>query len=116
MTDRRVSLGDTDLRTTKVSGLYLKTNTVPKGLKPDYLSQTPEVSPRRTNVDICQPQRLPPPSLPGHLKPMPLPVLPQTGNKTPGKKPIPGIGGVMPANLLNELNLVLNKNARKTTE
>ncbi|XP_027894710.1 arf-GAP with Rho-GAP domain, ANK repeat and PH domain-containing protein 2 isoform X1 [Xiphophorus couchianus] len=116
LTDRRVSLGDADLRTTKVSGLYLKTNTVPKGLKPDYLSQTPEVSPRRTSVDICQPQRLPPPSLPGHLKPMPLPVLPQTGNKTPGKKPIPGIGGAMPANLLNELNLVLNKNARKTTE
>ncbi|PWA28859.1 hypothetical protein CCH79_00012923, partial [Gambusia affinis] len=116
LTDRRVSLGDADLRTTKVSGLHLKTNTVPKGLKPDYLSQTPEVSQRRTSVDICQPQRLPPPSLPGHLKPMALPVLPQTGNKTPGKTPGPGVGGAMPPNLLNELNLVLSKNAHKTTE
>ncbi|KAM4714884.1 arf-GAP with Rho-GAP domain, ANK repeat and PH domain-containing protein 2 isoform 2-T2 [Anableps anableps] len=116
LTDRRVSLGDADLRTTKVSGVHLKTNTVPKNLKPSNLSETPEVSPRRTSVDICLPQRLPPPSLPRHMKPMPLPVLPQTGNKTPGKKVIPGGGGVMPPNLINELNLVLSKNARKTTD
>ncbi|XP_014871909.1 arf-GAP with Rho-GAP domain, ANK repeat and PH domain-containing protein 2, partial [Poecilia latipinna] len=116
LTDRRVSLGDADLRTPRVSGLHLKTNTIPKCLKPDYLSQTPEVPQRRTSVDICQPQRLPPPAVPRHTKPMPLPVLPQTGNKAPCKKPIPGVGGAMPPNLLNELNLVLSKNARKTTE
>ncbi|XP_014852233.1 PREDICTED: arf-GAP with Rho-GAP domain, ANK repeat and PH domain-containing protein 2 [Poecilia mexicana] len=116
LTDRRVSLGDADLRTPRVSGLHLKTNTIPNCLKPNYLSQTPEVPQRRTSVDICQPQRLPPPAVPRHTKPMPLPVLPQTGNKAPCKKPIPGVGGAMPPNLLNELNLVLSKNARKTTE
>lgn len=114
--DRRVSLGEVNLRTTNVSDAPLKTHTIPKCLKPGARAEATEVSPRRTSVDICLTQRLPPPSLPRHMKPMPLPVLPQTGNKTPSKKPIPVSGAGMPPNLLNELNLVLSKTARKSTE
>ncbi|MEQ2233422.1 hypothetical protein ILYODFUR_021610 [Ilyodon furcidens] len=116
LTDRRVSLGDVDWRTTEVPGRHLKTNTIPKCLKPGNLSEATEVPHRRTSVDICMSPRLLPPSVPRHMKPTSLSVLPQTGNKTPGKKALPISGGVMPPNLLNELNLVLSKTGRKSTE
>ncbi|MED6293835.1 hypothetical protein CHARACLAT_014766 [Characodon lateralis] len=116
LTDRRVSLGDVDWRTTDVPGRHLKTNTVPKCLKPGNLSEATEVPHRRTSMDICMSPRLLPPSVPRHMKPTSLSVLPQTGNKTPGKKALPISGGVMPPNLFNELNLVLSKTGRKSTE
>ncbi|XP_015258424.1 PREDICTED: arf-GAP with Rho-GAP domain, ANK repeat and PH domain-containing protein 2-like, partial [Cyprinodon variegatus] len=115
MTDRRVSLGDTDWRTAKNPGVHLKTQSIPKYLKPGNPSETREVSQRRTSMDICLPQPLPPPSIPRHMKPMTLPVLPQASNKMPSKKPT-GVGGSMPPNLLNELNLVLTKTGRKSPE
>ncbi|XP_047242334.1 arf-GAP with Rho-GAP domain, ANK repeat and PH domain-containing protein 2 isoform X3 [Girardinichthys multiradiatus] len=113
LTDRRVSLGDVDWRTTEVPGRHLKTNTVPKCRN---LSEATEVPHRRTSMDNCMSPRLLPPSVPRHMKPTSLSVLPQTGNKMPGKKALPISGGVMPPNLLNELNLVFSKTGRKSTE
>lgn len=44
---------------------------------------------------------------------MPLPLSPQSGYKTMGKRPGMGGDNFMPQNLLSELNSVLNKTGRK---
>ncbi|XP_008281667.1 arf-GAP with Rho-GAP domain, ANK repeat and PH domain-containing protein 2 [Stegastes partitus] len=116
LTDRRVSLGDGDRKAFKDAGLHLKSNTVARCPKPKDLLKAPEVPNRRTSVDIFPPQRLPSPSLPRHLQPMPLPTPPPGGCKSLGKRPVLGGEGMMPSNLLNELNSVLSKTGRKNND
>lgn len=114
--DRRLPLGDGDQKASKVAGPHLKTNTVPHVPKPNDAHKIPEVPRRRTSVDVCLPQRLPSPSpspsLSRHYQPMPLPLPSQSGCKTAGKRPVLGGEGLMPPNLLNELNSVLSKTGR----
>ncbi|XP_069563766.1 arf-GAP with Rho-GAP domain, ANK repeat and PH domain-containing protein 2 isoform X1 [Brachyistius frenatus] len=110
LTDRWVSLGGGDRRTAKDPGLYFKTNTIASYPKSGDLFKVPEVRQRRTSLDVCLPRRVPSPS--GRSPPTPGP--PQSGGKMVGKRPILGGEGIMPSNLLNELNTVLNKTGRST--
>ncbi|XP_029943844.1 arf-GAP with Rho-GAP domain, ANK repeat and PH domain-containing protein 2 isoform X2 [Salarias fasciatus] len=106
LTDRRVSHGEFDRRAIKDAGAHLKINSSASCLRPSDLLKAPEIPFRRASVDICPPQRLPSPSIP--RRPLP----PQAGCKTAGKRPGAGQGAMMPPNLLNELNSVLNKTGR----
>ncbi|XP_022056188.1 arf-GAP with Rho-GAP domain, ANK repeat and PH domain-containing protein 2 [Acanthochromis polyacanthus] len=116
LTDRRTSLGDGDQRAIKDAGVRLKASTLAICPKPKDLLQAPEAPNRRGSMDICLPQRLPSPSLSRHLQPMPLPPPPHGGCKTLGKRPVLGAEGMMPSNLLNELNSVLSKTGRKNND
>lgn len=93
----------------KPSDMY-KTTTIPHSLK------TPELPHRRTSVDVSLPHLLPSPSLSRHMQPMPLPASPQGSSKALNKRPFLGGEGVMPHNLMNELNSVLSKTGRKNSD
>ncbi|XP_030609581.1 LOW QUALITY PROTEIN: arf-GAP with Rho-GAP domain, ANK repeat and PH domain-containing protein 2 [Archocentrus centrarchus] len=108
-TDRYVSLRDGDWRTPKDPGLHLKSNTIGTSKSTDLLKPRMD---RRTSVDVCLPVRFPSLSPSRHAQPMPLPGLPQSGCKTVSKKPALGGEAILPPNLLNELNSVLNKTGR----
>uniref|UniRef100_A0A3P9M0Q3 ArfGAP with RhoGAP domain, ankyrin repeat and PH domain 2 n=1 Tax=Oryzias latipes TaxID=8090 RepID=A0A3P9M0Q3_ORYLA len=115
LADRRTSLANDELRNTKVSALHLKTKSMGN---PSTCSDLPIASlAEKTNIsEISFPGRLPPPSKSRHLQPMPLPPSPQSGCKTPGKRP--GVGGdnFIPPNFLSELNSVLSKTGRKADD
>lgn len=113
LTDRRTSLGDGNPRTVKDASLHQKTNTVANCPRHNDMLEAPEV-PRRTSVDTGQPPRLPSRSPSRHLQPMALPVPPQSGCKTSGRRPVLGGECLMPSSLLNELNSVLSKTGRST--
>lgn len=113
-TERRVSLGalgDGEWRPAKDPSPHFKSNTIgaPKSNEP---FKPPAIPSRRTSVDVCLPLRLPSPSSSRHMQPMPLPVLPQSSCKTVNKRPALGGEAILPPNLLNELNSVLNKTGR----
>ncbi|XP_070710813.1 arf-GAP with Rho-GAP domain, ANK repeat and PH domain-containing protein 2 [Pempheris klunzingeri] len=74
--------------------------------------KAPEVPRRRTSLDASQPRLLPSPSLSRHSHLMALPVPPQSGCKTIGRRPVVGGEAIMPPNLLNELSSVLSKTGR----
>ncbi|XP_073331305.1 arf-GAP with Rho-GAP domain, ANK repeat and PH domain-containing protein 2 [Pagrus major] len=112
LTDRRISLDDGRSRPTKDAALHHKTTTTANCLKHIDMLKTPQVPHRRSSVDVCQHQRLPSPLPSRHLQPMPLPVPPQSGCKTISRRPALGGEGIMPHNLLNELNSVLSKTGR----
>lgn len=138
--DRRVSLGDGNSKATNVLELPLKSLTMPKSPKLSDLSKyktlsnspkpsdmhttktiahslkTPELPHRRTSVDVSRPHQLPSPSLSRHMLPMPLPTSPQSSSKALNKRPFLGGEGVMPPNLMNELNSVLSKTGRKNSD
>ncbi|XP_038586650.1 arf-GAP with Rho-GAP domain, ANK repeat and PH domain-containing protein 2 isoform X2 [Micropterus salmoides] len=99
--DRRISLDDGNPRLTKDSTLKMNT-----------MLKAPEVPHRRPSVDVCLPQRLPSPSPSRHSQPMALPLPPQSGFKTIGRRPVLGGEALIPPNLLNELNSVLSKTGR----
>ncbi|CAJ1086118.1 LOW QUALITY PROTEIN: arf-GAP with Rho-GAP domain%2C ANK repeat and PH domain-containing protein 2 [Xyrichtys novacula] len=103
LTDRRTSFEDIKLRATKATSLPHKMNNATK---------TPEVPLRRPSLDVSQPQRFLSRSPSRHSQPLPLPLPTQSGCKTLSRKPAQGKGGIMPPNLLNELNLVLSKTGR----
>ncbi|CAN9509584.1 unnamed protein product [Ophioblennius macclurei] len=108
LTDRRISHGDLDRRAIADAGAHLKINSAANCLRPSDLLKAPELPFRRASVDLCLPQRLPSPSAP--RRPLPHP---QGGYKANvGKRPSPGQGGMMPPNLMNELNSVLSKSGR----
>lgn len=134
-TERRVSLGDGEWRPAKDPSPHFKSNTigapksstmgvpksnpiaVPKSntigaSKSNEPFKPPAIPSRRTSVDVCLPLQLPSPSSSRHMQPMPLPVLPQSGCKTVNKRPALGGEAILPPNLLNELNSVLNKTGR----
>lgn len=115
LADRRTSLANDELRNAKVSALHLKTKSMGN---PSKCSDLPIASlGEKTDIsEISFPGRLPPPSKSRHLQPMPLPPSPQSGCKTPGKRP--GVGGdnFIPPNLLSELNSVLSKTGRKADD
>ncbi|KAM9335311.1 arf-GAP with Rho-GAP domain, ANK repeat and PH domain-containing protein 2 [Symphorus nematophorus] len=111
-TDRRISLDDGNPRPTKDAALHHKTNTIANCPKHIDMLKAPKVPHRRSSVDVCQPKRLPSPSPSRHLQPMPLPIPPQSGCKTINRRPALGGEGIMPPNLLNELNSVLSKTGR----
>lgn len=112
LTERRISLEDGNPRPTKDAALHQKTSAAANCPKLVDALRVPEVPLRRASVDVCQPIRLPtqPPSR--HLKPMPLPLPPQGGCKTIGRRPLLGGEAIMPPSLLNELNSVLSKTGR----
>ena len=112
LTDRRISLDDSKSRAAKDAALHHKTNTTANCLKHIDMLKAPQVPHRRSSVDVCQHQHLASPSPSRHLKPMPLPVPPQSGCKTISRRPALGVEGIMPPNLLNELNSVLSKTGR----
>lgn len=117
LTDRRTSHGDVNPRTVKDTGLHQKTNNAANCPRHNDMVKAPEVPLRKPSMDTGQPQLLPSPSpsIPSrHLQPMPLPVPPQSGVKPTGRRPIVGGESLMPSNLLNELNSVLNKTGRTT--
>ncbi|XP_013873840.1 arf-GAP with Rho-GAP domain, ANK repeat and PH domain-containing protein 2 [Austrofundulus limnaeus] len=141
--DRRVSLGDGNSKTTRVPELPLKLLTIPKSPKLSDVSKsktlpispkpsdmnktkttahslkTPELPLRRTSVDVGVPHQLPSPALSKHVQPMPLQTSPQSSSsssKALNKKPFLGGEGVMPPNLMNELNSVLSKTGRKNND
>ncbi|XP_062300381.1 LOW QUALITY PROTEIN: arf-GAP with Rho-GAP domain, ANK repeat and PH domain-containing protein 2 [Scomber scombrus] len=114
LTDRRTSHGDVNPRTVKDAGLHQKTNNAANCPRPNDMLKAPEVPLRRRSVDAGQLQLLPSPSPSRHLQPMPLPVPPQSGVKSAGRRPMVGGESLMPSNLLNELNSVLNKTGRTT--
>nr|XP_020484890.1 arf-GAP with Rho-GAP domain, ANK repeat and PH domain-containing protein 2 [Labrus bergylta]XP_020484892.1 arf-GAP with Rho-GAP domain, ANK repeat and PH domain-containing protein 2 [Labrus bergylta]XP_029132333.1 arf-GAP with Rho-GAP domain, ANK repeat and PH domain-containing protein 2 [Labrus bergylta] len=101
--DRRTSVEDVKLRPSNAPTLPPKTNNTLK---------TPEVPRRRPSVDVCQPQHFPSRSLSRQSQPMSLPLPPQSGCKTLGRRPVLGGEAIIPSNLLNELNLVLSKTGR----
>ncbi|XP_074555095.1 arf-GAP with Rho-GAP domain, ANK repeat and PH domain-containing protein 2 isoform X1 [Halichoeres trimaculatus] len=103
LTDRRTSLEDSKPKAAKASSLPQKTNTALK---------TSDVAYRRPSLDVSQPPRLLSRSPSRHSQPMPLPLPPQSGCKTLSRRPVLGGEGIMPPNLLNELNLVLSKTGR----
>ncbi|KAM7377258.1 hypothetical protein PAMA_013853 [Pampus argenteus] len=112
LTDRRSSLNDGNPMTVKDASQHQKTNTAANCPRPNDMFKAPEVPRRKTSVDIERPQR--PPATPSsrHLQPLPLPMNPQSGCKTIGRRPVMGGEGLMPSNLLTELNSVLNKTGR----
>ncbi|XP_076581754.1 arf-GAP with Rho-GAP domain, ANK repeat and PH domain-containing protein 2 isoform X2 [Chaetodon auriga] len=112
LTDRRISLDDGNPRPTKDAALHHKTTTTANCLKQIDMLKAPEVPHRRSSVDACQPQRLPSPSPSRHSQPTALPVPSQSGCKTISRRPVLGGEGIMPPNLLNELNSVLSKTGR----
>lgn len=112
LTDRRTSHGDVNPRTVKDVGLHQKTSNTPNCPRPNETFKAPELPPRRPSADAGQLQLLPSPALSRHVKPMPLPVPPQSGLKPTGRRPILGGESLMPSNLLNELSSVLNKTGR----
>ncbi|XP_050931666.1 LOW QUALITY PROTEIN: arf-GAP with Rho-GAP domain, ANK repeat and PH domain-containing protein 2 [Lates calcarifer] len=111
LTNKRASLGGGNQGTNMDVGVP-KTNTIGSFPKNNNLLRAPEVPFRRPSLDVSQPPRLPCPSPSRHSQPMPLPVPPKSGCKTTNKKPALGSEGMMPPNLLNELNLVLSKTGR----
>ncbi|XP_071315206.1 arf-GAP with Rho-GAP domain, ANK repeat and PH domain-containing protein 2 isoform X2 [Trachinotus anak] len=111
LTNRRISLGGGIQGTTKDGSLH-KTSTTANCPKQNNLLKAPEVPHRRPSMDIGQLPQLPSPSLSRHLQPMPLPILPKSGCKTNSKRPALGGEGMMPSNLMNELNSVLSKTRR----
>ncbi|KAG7497488.1 hypothetical protein JOB18_038618 [Solea senegalensis] len=109
--DKRISLVGANQGSTDNAGLH-KTATT-NYPKPNYLLKTPDVRNTRRSVDIGQLPRLPSPSPSRHSQLMALPILPKAASKTTIRKPVLGVeGGMMPSNLMNELNLVLNKTGR----
>ncbi|XP_039997410.1 arf-GAP with Rho-GAP domain, ANK repeat and PH domain-containing protein 2 [Xiphias gladius] len=111
LTKRRISLGGVNQGTAKDGGLF-QTNTTANSPKHNNLLKAPEVPHRRPSLDVGQPPQLPSPSLSRHSQPMALPDPPRRGSKTTSKGPALSREGMMPPNLLNELNLVLSKNGR----
>ncbi|TKS92897.1 Arf-GAP with [Collichthys lucidus] len=111
-TDRRISLDDVNARSTKDAALHHKTSTTANSPKQIDMFKAPEIPHRRRSVDACQPQRFTSTLPSRHMKPMPLPLPPQSGCKTIGKRPVLGREGIMPPNLLSELNSVLSKTGR----
>ncbi|KAM9425205.1 arf-GAP with Rho-GAP domain, ANK repeat and PH domain-containing protein 2 isoform 1-T3 [Pholidichthys leucotaenia] len=113
LSDRRISLGGRDQWTTKTPGVNLKTNTIGSCIKPSDLLKSPDLH-RRTSVDACLPPRLPSPFPTRRPCPVLVPAVPpaQGSTKTVGRRPVPGGETALPPNLLNELNLVLNKTGR----
>nr|XP_020467021.1 arf-GAP with Rho-GAP domain, ANK repeat and PH domain-containing protein 2 [Monopterus albus] len=103
LTDKRFSLGDGNLRTPKI-------NTTATFPKLNNLLKAPEIPHRRSSADAGQPQRRPSPSPTRH--PMASPVSTQRCHKTTSRKSAFGGESLMPPNLLNELNFVLNKTGR----
>ncbi|XP_040886964.1 arf-GAP with Rho-GAP domain, ANK repeat and PH domain-containing protein 2 isoform X2 [Toxotes jaculatrix] len=97
--------------TTKDAGLH-KTNTTANHPKHNHQFKVPEVPQRRPSAGIVQPPWLPPPSPSRHSQPSALPEPPKSGCQTTSKRPALGGEGMMPPNLLNELNLVLSKTGR----
>ncbi|XP_028284564.1 arf-GAP with Rho-GAP domain, ANK repeat and PH domain-containing protein 2 isoform X2 [Parambassis ranga] len=112
LSERTVSVGNVDTKTNNDVGLHLKSNTLSYCMKPSNLIRAPDIPQRRTSVDVCLPQRVPTPTLSRPLQPMPPPVSAQSGCKAVGKRPALGGQSMMPSNLLDELNSVLNKTGR----
>ncbi|XP_026183061.1 arf-GAP with Rho-GAP domain, ANK repeat and PH domain-containing protein 2 [Mastacembelus armatus] len=98
--DRRISLNE---RTST-------TNSTARCPNNNDMLKVPVVAHRATSVDAHQHPRVPAPSPTRQLVPVPGP--PQSGCKTPGRKPILGGESLMPPSLLNELNSVLTKTGR----
>ncbi|XP_071395013.1 arf-GAP with Rho-GAP domain, ANK repeat and PH domain-containing protein 2 isoform X2 [Centroberyx affinis] len=110
LTDRKFSLGDP--RTVKDASPHHKTGTAANCPRRNDLLAAPEAACRRNSVGVCQPQRCPSPSPSRHPLPTALPVPPHSVSKSPSRRPVPGGEGMMPPNLLNELNLVLSRTGR----
>ncbi|XP_045077647.1 arf-GAP with Rho-GAP domain, ANK repeat and PH domain-containing protein 2 isoform X1 [Coregonus clupeaformis] len=91
------------------SSLQHKTAIVAKCLKQKDRLVFPETGQRKGSAGVIQPQRCP--------SSRPEPQAPQGGVKNPNRRPVlGGEGGLMPSNLLNELNSVLSKTGRSANE
>ncbi|XP_034412517.1 LOW QUALITY PROTEIN: arf-GAP with Rho-GAP domain, ANK repeat and PH domain-containing protein 2 [Cyclopterus lumpus] len=112
LTDKRISLVDVHPRFTQDTTLPHKAPTTANCANQKYFLKAPEVQHRRTSADVGQPGRPPSRSPSRHSQPMPLPLPPQSDSKTLGRKPVPGVEGMLPPNLLSELNSVLSKTSR----
>ncbi|XP_037614680.1 arf-GAP with Rho-GAP domain, ANK repeat and PH domain-containing protein 2 [Sebastes umbrosus] len=112
LTDKRFSLADGNPRPTKYATVPHKTNTTANCPKHNDTLRAPEVPYRRSSVDTGQTRRLPSLSPSRHSQHLALPVPPQSGSKTLGRRPVLGGEAMMPPNLLNELSSVLSKNSR----
>uniref|UniRef100_UPI003AAFC4B0 arf-GAP with Rho-GAP domain, ANK repeat and PH domain-containing protein 2 isoform X1 n=1 Tax=Centroberyx gerrardi TaxID=166262 RepID=UPI003AAFC4B0 len=110
LTDRKFSLGDP--RTVKDASPHHKTGAAANCLRRNDLLAAPEAACRRSSVGVRQPQHCPSPSSSRHPLPMALPVPPHSVSKSPSRRPVPGGEGMMPPNLLNELNSVLSRTGR----
>ncbi|KAM4611838.1 LOW QUALITY PROTEIN: arf-GAP with Rho-GAP domain, ANK repeat and PH domain-containing protein 2 [Polymixia lowei] len=109
-TDRKFSLGDANPRTVKDAILHHKTGTLTNRLKPNDCLGLPEAAHRRATMGVCQPQHCPSTSASAH------PVSPRRVAKSPSRRPVPGGEGMMPPNLLSELNSVLKKTGRSAKD
>ncbi|KAM9407748.1 LOW QUALITY PROTEIN: arf-GAP with Rho-GAP domain, ANK repeat and PH domain-containing protein 2 [Salvelinus alpinus] len=115
--DRKLSLNistppseDEKTRNSEDCGsLQYKTAIVAKCLKQKDRLVTPGTGQRTVSAGLIQPQRCP--------SPRPEAQDPPSGVKHPNRRPVRmGEGGLMPPNLLNELNSVLNKTGRSAKE
>ncbi|XP_064878040.1 arf-GAP with Rho-GAP domain, ANK repeat and PH domain-containing protein 2 isoform X2 [Oncorhynchus nerka] len=89
--------------------LQHKTAIVANCLKQKDRLLSPGTGQRNVSAGVIQPQRCP--------SPHPEPQAPQSGVKNPNRRPVlMGEGVLMPPNLLNELNSVLNKTGRSAKE
>uniref|UniRef100_A0A3B3C376 ArfGAP with RhoGAP domain, ankyrin repeat and PH domain 2 n=1 Tax=Oryzias melastigma TaxID=30732 RepID=A0A3B3C376_ORYME len=109
---RSASLADNELRNAKAPVPQLKTKSLGNPTKTSEPPMASHAVHRKTS-EVSFPSLLPPPSKSRHSQPMPLPLSPQSGYKTMGKRPGMGGDNFMPQNLLSELNSVLNKTGRK---
>lgn len=115
--DRKLSLNistppseDEKTRNSEDCGsLQHKTAIVANCLKQKDRLVSPGTGQRNVSAGVIQPQHCP--------SPRPEPQAPQSGVKNPNRRPVlMGEGGLMPPNLLNELNSVLNKTGRSAKE
>ncbi|KAF7659895.1 hypothetical protein LDENG_00291330 [Lucifuga dentata] len=106
----KFSFSNGDPKTIKDISLHPKPGTPANCPRPIDLFQASESRHRRTSLSVCQLQRHPSPSPTRPLQTLTLP--PQGASKCASRRPSPGGEGMMPPNLLNELNLVLSKTGR----
>ncbi|KAK5848343.1 hypothetical protein PBY51_005967 [Eleginops maclovinus] len=106
--DKRLSLVESTLKPTK--------DARPNYPKPNDTFRAPEVPYQRTLVDAGQAHHYASPSSSRHSQPLALPLPPQSGAKTLGRRPVVGTGSVMPPNFLDELNSVLTSKTGRTAK
>ncbi|CAG5929182.1 unnamed protein product [Menidia menidia] len=115
-TDRGVPLEDGSRSPAWVKGHNLKTKTLAACPKPGDQLKAPELQHRRASADVRRPPRSTSPLVSrGGLGPA-TPAPPPGGCTAATKKPAIGGEGLMPHNLLSELNSVLNKTGRKSSD